>query len=106
MVHAVRVEVVRWVDEGFPGWAEAELTEADGSVAAIVEKAPVLDGAGRLTPDGPFPVALVLPCDVLRRSTGPDGSRTAVVRLRSGVTDRHGRATFHVGEPAVITLPE
>ncbi|GIJ45324.1 hypothetical protein Val02_22100 [Virgisporangium aliadipatigenens] len=91
-MYVVRVAAVRWVDEEWPGWVEVLLTESDGSVVSIVDKVPVLDGDGRLTPGGSLPVGLELPCDVLERRA--DGG--AVIRLRSDVEDRDGRTTFTV----------
>lgn len=60
----LKAEAVRWADDHFPGWVEITFRQADGSTARLVEKAPVVDGEDRLTPDAVYPVALELGCDI------------------------------------------
>jgi hypothetical protein len=82
---------------------EVHLSESDGSIATVTDKAPVLDADGSLTPAVKLPVELQIPCDVLGRTTWPDGKRSATIRLRSGLEDSTGCGTFSVGEDDIIS---
>ena len=58
----VRVEVVRWIDDEWPGWVEVHLTEADGTVVSLTDKVPVLAGDDRPAPGVDLPMSLEIPC--------------------------------------------
>jgi hypothetical protein len=93
-MRCLRAEAVRWVDEDWPGWVEVQFIDSDGTVVSIVEKVPVVDYNDRVVPGVRFPVELEIPCDVLDWVAHLDGSRSATVRLRFSVEDRHGRTMF------------
>jgi hypothetical protein len=80
------------------------LRESDGAVATLIDKVPVFDRDGRLTPGVEFPVQLEIPSDVLERTVDGTGSRSTVVRLHFDVEDQHGRGTFRVNEADVAAL--
>lgn len=62
----VRGAVTRWVVDAFPGWVEARLIEADGTVVVLTDKVPVF-GLDGLTADTPLPVPVELAWEVVRR---------------------------------------
>jgi hypothetical protein len=99
----VRAEAVRWVDREWPGWVEVQIAQADGTVAVVVEKVPVLGLGDRLAPGTEFPVEIELPCDVLRREVDESGHRSAVLVLRHGAEDQAGRSTLLVSESRIVT---
>ncbi|MBL7258529.1 hypothetical protein [Paractinoplanes lichenicola] len=101
----VRVQAVRWVDVEWPGWVEVRLQEAEGSVAVIVEKAPVLSDDDDFGPWTELPVPLEIACDVVGWEVADEGHRVATVRLGHGVEDSEGRGTFRVREDDVVTQP-
>jgi hypothetical protein len=104
-MYHVRVRVIRFVDDAWPGWVEAHLNEADGSVVSLIDKVPVLDAGGRLAAGGELPVELELSCDLLDRTVDPAGQPTAVIRLHHGVEDQAGRNVFRVAESALRGPP-
>lgn len=59
----LRGAVTRWVDDAFPGWVEAQLVEADGTVVVLTDEVPVF-GLDGLTADTPLPAAVGLACEV------------------------------------------
>ncbi|HVZ37772.1 MAG TPA: hypothetical protein VHI13_00700 [Candidatus Kapabacteria bacterium] len=42
MGHAIRVEIVRWVDDRFPGIVECRIMDADGAEHLFIEKLPIV----------------------------------------------------------------
>jgi hypothetical protein len=93
----VRAEAVRWIDEEWPGQVEIHLRVADGSTTTLTDKAPVFDGDDVLIPGAALPMAIEIPCDILRRT-----ARTATVRLHFALQDGAGKGTFDVSENDVI----
>lgn len=104
-VDFVRVEVTRLSDDEFPGWAEVELRESDGTVATLIDKVPVFDADDRLTVGVELPVGLEVPCDVLNREVDEAGNAVAVVRLHFALADQRGRSTFRVNEDSLASHP-
>jgi hypothetical protein len=104
-MRCLRAEAVRWVDEDWPGWVEVQFIDSDGTVVSIVEKVPAVDYTDRVVPGVRFPVELEIPCDVLDWVAHLDGSRSATVRLRFSVEDRHGRTMFNVDEHLLAERP-
>ena len=95
-MHYVRAEVVRWVDQEWPGWVEVHLTESDDTVALLVDKVPVFDCGDRLVPGVELPMSVEIPCHVLDWVVDQGGVRSAFVRLHFDVEDESGRTIFHV----------
>ena len=100
-VYYIKVEVVRWVDDEWPGWIEAHLREADGTRAVIVEKVPILLSDEPPATEPGIPSRIDIPCDVLERDQDAAGYASVLVRLRSHVQDQHGRSVFRVPESDV-----
>lgn len=94
--------MTRWVDDAFPGWVEARLTEADGTVVVLTDKVPVLGLWDDLTADTPLPVPVELECEVLRCERDRHDRELAVVVLSHGVTDQEGRTQFRVLADQVV----
>lgn len=94
----VRVDIVRWVDDAFPGWVEAHLTDADGVVHVIVDKVPIFTAGDDLRADSAYPVVVELPCRVV----APVGtSRLTVSLVEFGLESTTGRVTFEVANDLV-----
>jgi hypothetical protein len=102
-VYYVRAEAVCWIDEEWPQLVEVHLREADGTVATIIDKVPVLvDGVG-LSEEAEFPFELRISCDVVRWTVDETGNRCAEVRLHHHIEDECGRGTFLVNESDVVS---
>jgi hypothetical protein len=102
-VYYVRTEAVRWIDDGWPGLVEVHLRETNGTVAAIVDKVPVLVDGDRLPEGAELPVEIGIPCDVVAWTLDETGNRCAAVRLHHSIQDEHGRGTFVVSESEVTS---
>jgi hypothetical protein len=87
---------VRWVDDAFPGFVEAVLTDAAGQEHRLIEKPPVL-GDDPLTPNTDYPTTVRVPCDVL----GEMADGTVEVALRHGIQSDDGTARFRVDAGSV-----
>ncbi|MFI7543828.1 hypothetical protein [Actinoplanes sp. NPDC049599] len=101
-MYYVHAEVVRWVDEEWPGRVQVCLAESDGTVAMLVDKIPVFDSDDRLKPGTDLPIGIEIPCDLLGWTVKQGGKRTARVRLHFHVEDQDGRTTFNVTEGALV----
>jgi hypothetical protein len=89
------------VDDAFPGWVEARLTEADGTVVVLMDKVAVF-GLDDVTADTPLPVPVELACEVLRYERDRRDRELAVVVLSDGVADQEGRNQFRVLADQVV----
>jgi hypothetical protein len=61
---AVKVEIVRFVDEHQPGFVEVALVDAAGRLHTFIEKAPVVTEEN-LWSDSKYPCSGVIPCRVI-----------------------------------------
>jgi hypothetical protein len=104
----VRARAVRWVDdEPQPGWVEVHLQLADGTVARLFDKPPVVDRDDRLRPDSAYPVAVTLACAFEPSGVASHAVAGAVlVTLAHGVSDQAGISTFWVREQDVVRAGE
>lgn len=89
---SVSCEIVRSTDEGFPGWVEARLTDADGRVWTFEDKAAVfsaepLDPASALPAPGAIRCVVVDEDDAVGRTTIDTSSPDGIVAV-DGVTTR------------------
>lgn len=100
----VRAQAVRWVDdEPQPGWVEVHLQLADGTVAQLFDKPPVLDRDDRLRPDSAYPVLVTLACAIEPSEVASHAVPGALlVTLAHGVSDQSGVSTFWVREQDVV----
>ena len=62
----VRCRIVRWTDDRFPGWVEAQLTDAQGRLWTFEDKVPIFT-ADTVTRETRLPVDAVLRCRVVSR---------------------------------------
>ena len=84
----VRVRVVRYVDDSFPGFVECELVDVHGRHWAFVEKGPVVT-TEYLTAEDSYPRPGVIACEVISRtgrSACIDAARPWAVESAEGET--------------------
>lgn len=56
---------MRWVsDDPVPGWVEVEFTDANGARRLLADKPPIFGGPD-LRPDTPYPVDVLVACEIL-----------------------------------------
>jgi hypothetical protein len=68
----LRVQIVQYVDDYFPGIVECELVDAAGRVHIFVEKGPVVSDKWP-GPDDSYPMSGVIRCEILEQWRDPDG---------------------------------
>ncbi|WP_327139850.1 hypothetical protein [Nocardia sp. NBC_01327] len=61
----IRAVAVRYEDDHFPGWVEAQFEQADGSAASFVAKVPEFQEHDQLTCDAVYPIPLEIECDLV-----------------------------------------
>ena len=68
----LRVQIVRYVDDGFPGFVACEFTDATGQQHTIVDKVPIVS-VEDLDASSQYPRPGAVPCSILetmRRENG------------------------------------
>jgi hypothetical protein len=88
------VQIVRFVDDRFPGWVECQFTDAAGRVHTLVEKYPIVT-AEMLDAGSQYPQRGAVQCEVLERSE--DGRGRKLMRIRMpGIETNEGLSEFIV----------
>lgn len=90
----LKVQIVRYVDDHFPGFVECELVDAGGHLHRFVEKGPVVSDEWP-GPEDSYPKDGVFRCEILEERHGPDGhglfrvttQRPDYVETKEGVTE-------------------
>ncbi|HRI68618.1 MAG TPA: hypothetical protein PK156_30530, partial [Polyangium sp.] len=90
---ALRVTIVRWVDDHQPGWVECQFTDAQDRTWVVIEKAPVIS-AEDLGPDTSFPRPGMITCQLVERR----GDEVLVVdtAIPWGIEATSGETRFEV----------
>ena len=96
----VAVEIVRFVDESFPGFVECHLNDASGQQHVFVDKVPVVTGVD-LGPDSVYPQPGSIACEIFDRSTDAQGRE-----LRKISTDRPWGIESISGAHSFVVLAE
>ncbi len=82
---------------------EVHLQLADGTVAQLFDKPPVMDRDDRLRPDSAYPVPVTLVCAIEPSEVASHAVPAALlVTLAHGVSDQSGVSTFWVREQDVV----
>lgn len=68
----LKVQIVRYVDDHFPGFVECELIDASGRVHTFAEKGPVVSDEWP-GPDDSYPMRGEIRCEILEQWHSPDG---------------------------------
>jgi hypothetical protein len=68
----LRVQIIRYVDDHFPGFVECEILDASGRVHTFVEKGPVVSNKWP-GPDDSYPMSGEIRCEILEQWHCPDG---------------------------------
>jgi hypothetical protein len=98
------VQVVRYVDNSFPGWVECEFLDAENHRHTVVEKVPVVttEDCG---PDSTYPQTGGIRCEILTRwqdARGRDLVRVTTSRP-DGVESTEGVSDFAVLSSQVVS---
>jgi hypothetical protein len=74
----VKIEIVNFVDDHFPGFVEFHLTDAHGRVHTFVDKVPIVS-LEDLGPESSYPHPSTMQCTVLKTHRDADGREFAVI---------------------------
>ncbi|HKF03660.1 MAG TPA: hypothetical protein VKB49_15180 [Candidatus Sulfotelmatobacter sp.] len=101
------VQIVRLVDDSFPGWVDCEFTDARARHHTITEKYAVLTHK-MLDADSEYPTRGSMPCEVLHRYQNENGR--ACVRITTdkplSIESNEGVSEFEVPEELVSSAPD
>lgn len=96
------VEIMRFVDDRFPGWVECEFEDAMGIKHVLVDKVPIFTERA-LDSNSPYPQTGTAPCKVLAR--WKDSKGRELVRITTldpaGIESTQGISEFIVTAPQV-----
>jgi hypothetical protein len=100
----LRVQIVRYVDDHFPGFVECELVDASGRIHTFVEKGPVVSDRWP-GPDDSYPMSGEIRCEILEQWNCPDGRDLLRVTTEQpdSVETKDGVAEFVVLSSQVIS---
>jgi hypothetical protein len=90
------VEILRFVDDRFPGWVECAFEDAAGTRHMLIDKAPIFTAA-MLDRSSSYPQAGTAPCRVLAR--WKDGEGCELLRIftsEAGIEATTGISEFIV----------
>ena len=95
------VQIVRFVDDSFPGWVECQFADAEGRVHTFVDKYPTF--TSQTLASSRYPQPGDIECEVLSRSQ--DARRGELVRIwMPGIESTEGLSEFVV-LPTQLSAP-
>jgi hypothetical protein len=97
----VSCEIVRWTDEGFPGWVEAGFIDADGVAWTFTDKSAVFSPEP-LDSTSSFPVAGAIRCAVVDEDNAV-GRTTIDTSSPDGITAVDGVTTRFTMRSEVVS---
>ena len=103
----LRVQIVRYVEDYFPGIVECELLDAAGSVHTFIEKGPVVSDKWP-GPEDKYPMSGIIRCEILERWHDPEGRDLVRVTTEQPdyVETKNGMMEFVVLSSQVISAEE
>ena len=105
-MHDLTVQILRFVDGGFPGWVECELVDAAGRRHLIIEKVPMLVSKD-LDSDSEYPTPGNVRCEVLKRYQDEKGQELVQVSTARpwSIESMEGLSEFTVHAHLVTPVP-
>lgn len=102
-VASVSVQIKRYVDDHFPGWAACVLTDADGKRHEFTEKVPVVSSSD-LRADSSYPQPGYIGCVIEHEWLDAAGRKLLRVNMDQpwGTTSVSGMTVFNVLDAQII----
>jgi hypothetical protein len=96
-MHRIPIQIVRFVEDYFPGIVECAFIDASGREHRFIEKAPVVS-AGCLNESATYPQPGQIACEILESWRGVDGRVLARVTTERpwGIESTEGQSEFVV----------
>ena len=93
-IQNLAVQIVRFVDDSFPGWVACDFSDAAGRIHTLVDKYPIFT-AQMLDTHSRYPQSGEVECEVVNRSQ--DDRRRELVHVRTlGIESTDGQSEFVV----------
>jgi hypothetical protein len=104
-MQAIRVKIVEYLDDGYPGWVECKFTDAWNKEHTIREKAPIV-GAEYLNISSEYPKEGVIAFELVRKWRDKDGRIVFTVDMGKpwGIESVEGLSEFDILEDQIIDL--
>jgi hypothetical protein len=104
-MHALAIQVIRFVDGDYPGWVECELIDAQGCRHTIIDKVPMLL-SGDFDAESKYPMPSALRCEVVKRYQGETGRDLVCVSTArpDGIETTKGETEFTVPASLITSL--
>ena len=103
----VAVQIVRFVDDHFPGWVECELVDAVGRRHTFKDKVPMFT-VEDLDAQSKYPTPGIIACEVVDRWRDQSGQE--LVRISTaepyGIESTEGLSVFTVSSSLVSSSPD
>jgi hypothetical protein len=77
-VTKLTVQILRFVDEAFPGWVECRFVDATGRQHSFIEKVPIVTNED-LDADSAYPQPGIVGCEIVRQYQDDKGQRLAPI---------------------------
>ena len=105
-MHELQLQIVRFVDDGFPGWVECELIDAYGNHHMFRDKYPIFT-TELPDADSHYPVNGFVRCEILDRYRDENGQELVRINTRSpwSVESQDGTSEFVVRANSVTSTP-
>jgi hypothetical protein len=95
-MHQLTVQIVRYVDDSFPGWIECQFVDAEGHRHSIIDKVPIVT-SGLLESTSIYPQPGSVACNELKRWRDTDGRELVLISTEPfGVESTEGLSAFSV----------
>jgi hypothetical protein len=96
-VTGVKIQIVRFLDPGQPGFVECSITDAWGDKHLFVEKVPVVTDEA-LGENSAYPLPSMVACDVIRRWRDSNHREIATIDTNKpwGIASNNGQTQFDV----------
>jgi hypothetical protein len=97
VISELRIDIVRFVDDRFPGFVECLFTDADGKDHVLIDKA-LMFTEKDLWIDSQYPESGHLRCQILSRSKNVAGEELAriTIAIPDGLETVEGQSEFEV----------
>jgi hypothetical protein len=106
-MHNIAVQIVRFVDNGFPGWVECELVDAAGRRHILKDKAPVFT-VEDLDANSKYPTPGSVACEVVERYQNEKGQELVRVSTVKPfyIESIEGLSEFIISASLITSTPD
>jgi len=103
----LKLQILRYVDDRFPGWVECEFIDAERHRHSLVEKVPLVSDE-LLEPEDTYPKSGTIRCEILEQWDDPNGRELVRVTIErpDSVETTEGVSEFVVLSSQVVSAED